>query len=154
MTKIRIHTKATHPVLWCTVASLHSNIDNIIMSSLGLAGAGCGEINAAKKSLAIAKKWEESTKDTLKIAREQLQDAEKKARDASDHVKEAELHLKNVEKKWEVVDLANDDNGSRRKRMRVDNATVRNSSDDGAPTSEEVCCRLLVVVLYYAIYPK
>ena len=70
------------------------------MSSQGL--AGCGEINAAKKSLATAKKWEESTKDALKIA-------EKNARDASDHVKDAELHLKNVEKKWEVVDLDTDD---------------------------------------------
>jgi hypothetical protein len=59
---------------------------------------GGGEIATAKRSLACAKKWEQSTKVSLESALQQLKEAEKNAKDAKDQVRDAELHLRSVEK--------------------------------------------------------
>ena len=55
-------------------------------------------LHTAKRSLACAKKWEQSTKVSLECALQQLKEAEKNAKDAKDQVRDAELHLRSVEK--------------------------------------------------------
>ena len=85
------------------------------MASQGLAG-GRGEIEAAKRSLATAKKWEASTAESLKTARERLKDAQRQvnlaqneADNAREQVKEAHEYLLSAEKKWEVIDVDDDE---------------------------------------------
>ena len=72
---------------------------------------GSGEIEAAKHSIAMAKKWAESTVEMLKTAEERLNDAARQFREAknqadiaNEQVKEAEEYLKSIKRrKWEVI---------------------------------------------------
>ena len=63
---------------------------------------GRGEIEAAKRSLATAKKWAASMDQTLQVAQERLKDAEKQANVAWGQVYEAEEYLMSVKRKWET----------------------------------------------------
>ena len=89
------------------------------MSSAG----GRGEIEAAKRSLSTAKKWEASTAERLKDAEQQVSAAKNEADSAREQVKEAEKYLLSVEKKWEVidVDIDSEDGTPRKKRQKQNN---------------------------------
>ena len=75
---------------------------------------GSGEIEAAKRSLFMAKKWAASTEATFKVVQEQaasvaarLKDAEKEASIAREQVKEAEEYLRSVQRKLETSQSTN-----------------------------------------------
>ena len=89
------------------------------MSSAG----GRGEIEAAKRSLSTAKKWEASTAERLKDAEQQVSAAKNGADSAREQVKEAEKYLLSVEKKWEVidVDIDSEDGTPKKKRQKKQN---------------------------------
>ena len=107
------------------------------MSSL-LSG-GSGEIEAAKKNLALAKKLSAATTQTLRIAKERLKDAKQQVdhaetenNNAIDEVTKAEEYLKRVESKWKVIDVDlddSDDDGEKLDGAKKDNKTVNNSND-------------------------
>ena len=96
-----------------------------------MASQGCGEIDAAKQRLDVARKWEASTVDSMEAAQkflthalEQVENATLRRRSALDEVKEAEEHLKGVEKKWEVIDVDIDvDSPGKSKRKRQEHSS-------------------------------
>jgi len=112
------------------------------MSSLS---GGSGEIEAAKKNLALAKKLSAATTQTLRIAKERLKDAKQQVdhaetenNSAMDEVTKAEEYLKRVESKWKVIDVDLDDDDDKLD-AKKDNTTVNNSNGGSTnlPSSNE-----------------
>ena len=70
-----------------------------ILSKMAPQGRKGGrEIEAAKRSLALARKWTKSAADALESAQSQL-------RAAQDEEEEAESFLESVGKRWGVIDV-------------------------------------------------
>ena len=67
--------------------------------------AGRGEINAVKKRLFDAKKWEASAIEALAIAKKQVEHAEQHLKRARDQVEEAKVDLLTSERRWEIIDV-------------------------------------------------
>ena len=66
---------------------------------------GVAAREAAKKGVAVARKWTKAAADAVELAQSQLRTAQSQLRMAQDAKKEAELFLESVEKRYEVIDV-------------------------------------------------
>mmetsp|Transcript_35372 Transcript_35372/g.57678 ORF Transcript_35372/g.57678 Transcript_35372/m.57678 type:complete len:124 (-) Transcript_35372:622-993(-) len=71
----------------------------------GVSLEGRHEIASAKRRLATAKTWNESTSEAVKSAQGQLESAQAQFQASRNEVEEAESALNEVCKKWEVIDV-------------------------------------------------